>query len=156
MNLQIQVKTFAKLTNLELYAIIKLRNEVFVVEQNCVYQDADGKDLQAFHVMISRDGQLLAYARVLPPGISYPEVSIGRVLSSQAVRATGLGLTLMTETLKFIQSEFGNCSIRISAQTYLDRYYRSFGFEPEGNTYLEDGIEHIEMTRDSTKNEKDG
>ena len=148
MNIHTQVQTFENLTTLELYDIIRLRNEVFVVEQNCVYQDADGKDLYAFHVMIREEGELLAYARILPPGVSYPEVSIGRVLSSQKVCGTGVGRKLMTETLEFINSEFGECPVRISAQVYLDRYYRSFGFVPMGELYLEDGIEHIEMTKD--------
>lgn len=148
MNIHTQVQTFENLTTLELYDIIRLRNEVFVVEQNCVYQDADGKDLYAFHVMIREEGELLAYARILPPGVSYPEVSIGRVLSSQKVRGTGVGRKLMVETLEFINSEFGECPVRISAQVYLDRYYRSFGFVPMGELYLEDGIEHIEMTKD--------
>ncbi|WP_439489528.1 GNAT family N-acetyltransferase [Algoriphagus sp.] len=142
-----QIKNFEQLSTQELYAIIRLRNEIFVIEQNCLYQDADNKDLAAYHVMIKSEDALLAYARVLPPGISYPEVSIGRVACDKNSRGKGLGQKIMEQSLSFIKSGFGSCTIRIGAQTYLNDFYKSLGFENAGNPYLEDGIEHIEMLK---------
>ena len=139
------VKSFAELSNYELYNILKLRNEVFVVEQNCVYQDADNKDLKGDHLMIKGEDGLLAYARILPPGVSYKEVSIGRVVSHPNVRRLGVGRELMKKALEFILEKYGPCQVRISAQTYLRAFYSSFGFEAVGEVYLEDGIEHVEM-----------
>ncbi|MBN3582490.1 GNAT family N-acetyltransferase [Algoriphagus aestuarii] len=141
------VKSFAELSNYELYNILKLRNEVFVVEQNCVYQDADNKDLKGDHLMIKGEDGLLAYARILPPGVSYKEVSIGRVVSHPKARRMGVGKELMKKALEFIQEKYGACRVRISAQTYLKVFYASFGFETVGEVYLEDGIEHVEMVK---------
>ncbi len=142
-----QIKNFEQLSTQELYAIMRLRNEIFVVEQNCLYQDADNKDLAAYHVMIKSDDTLVAYARILPAGISFPEVSIGRVACDKNARGKGLGKKIMKQSLSFIKSEFGSCTIRIGAQTYLNDFYKSFGFENAGRPYLEDGIEHIEMLK---------
>lgn len=140
------LKTFQALTPHELYAIVRLRNEVFVVEQNCVFQDADNKDQEAHHLMIwGDDGTLVAYARLLPPGVSYAEMSIGRVVSSPAQRRTGAGKLLMRTAIDTCRQLFGPTPIRIGAQLYLQQFYASFGFVPEGDIYLEDGIEHIEM-----------
>ncbi|MEB2782048.1 GNAT family N-acetyltransferase [Algoriphagus sp. C2-6-M1] len=140
------IKPFAELSIEELYAILRFRNEVFVVEQNCIYQDADNKDPLAFHVIIKEDDLLVAYARILPAGISFAEVSIGRVASGKSARGTGAGRKLMQDSLSFIAGEFGSCKIRIGAQSYLLSFYRSLGFEVAGANYLEDGIEHVEMT----------
>ncbi|EAZ82488.1 GNAT family N-acetyltransferase [Algoriphagus machipongonensis] len=141
------VKFFNELSVHELYEIIKLRNEVFVVEQDCVYQDADDKDQHSYHLMIKDGDSLLAYARILPPGISYPEVSIGRVVSDPKARRTGAGRKLMAEALDFVSQKFAPCGVRISAQTYLRAFYTSLGFKEEGEVYLEDGIEHVEMVQ---------
>ncbi len=140
-------KAFHELAVEELYAIIKLRLEIFVVEQNCPYQDADDKDLKAFHLMgYSKSGILICYCRVLPQGISYPEVSIGRVVSSSLVRGSGAGKLLMKEALGMIKKQFGDrTSVRISAQSYLTKFYESFGFKTTGKEYLEDNIPHSEM-----------
>jgi ElaA protein len=146
MELTTVIKTFEELSSKELYAIIRLRNDVFVVEQNCVFQDADNKDQVADHVMIKSDDYLVAYSRILPAGASFPEVSIGRVVSDIKARGIGAGRRLMQESLAFIARKYGSCSVRIGAQTYLNEFYKSFGFENAGETYLEDGIEHIEMT----------
>ena len=146
------VKHFDELSNNELYAIIRLRNEVFVVEQNCVFQDADDKDQLAYHVMIFSFDSLVAYARVLPAGVSYNEVSIGRVVSDRKARGTGAGRRLMVDSLSFISEKFGDCDVRISAQTYLLKFYNSLGFQESGEIYFEDGIEHIEMTSTISKN----
>ncbi|RAI91377.1 GNAT family N-acetyltransferase [Algoriphagus yeomjeoni] len=146
MELTTVIKPFEELSNHELYAIIRLRNEVFVVEQNCVFQDADNKDQLADHVMIVADDFLVAYSRVLPAGASFDEPSIGRVVSDMKARGTGAGRRLMKDALSFISEKYGSCTVRIGAQTYLNEFYKSLGFENAGETYLEDGIEHIEMT----------
>ena len=138
-------KSFKDLTNEELYEISRLRQEVFVVEQNCPYQDADGKDLKSFHVEGKINGELIAYSRIVLPGVSYKEVSIGRVVTSPKARRTGAGKMLMKKTMGYIQKEFGNISIRIGAQLYLQKFYEGFGFVREGDEYLEDGIPHIIM-----------
>ena len=143
-----QLKKFEELTVNELYAIMRLRAEVFVVEQNCPYQDADGKDLKAWHLMGSdAEGELVAFSRLLPTGVSYEEVSIGRVVSSPKVRGTGAGKELMTQSLAEIEKLFGNVPVRIGAQLYLKTFYESFGFVLQGEEYLEDGIPHVEMLR---------
>jgi ElaA protein len=140
------IKHFDQLSTQELYAIFQLRLAVFSVEQNCPYQDADGKDQASFHVIATNDkGELVAYARVVNPGISYAEVSIGRVVTAAEVRKTGIGKELMTYTIDFIKQQFGTVPIRISAQCYLTRFYESFGFSIVGEEYEEDHIPHIEM-----------
>ncbi len=148
MNTRWQLKSFEELTNKELYGILKLRAEVFIVEQNCAYQDLDGKDLKSFHLMgYNSNNELIAFSRILPPNISYPEVSIGRVVSSPNVRTTGIGKELMTQTLEEIKNKFGNVPIKISAQCYLKKFYEAFNFIALGEEYLEDDIPHIEMIR---------
>lgn len=138
-------KHFKDLTNEELYGIFRLRLSVFVVEQNCPYQDADGKDLKSFHLWGERNRNMIAYARILPPNISYKEVSIGRVVTSQKARRTGAGKAVMEKSMEFIKKEFGNVPVRIGAQVYLQKFYEGFGFVREGNEYMEDGIPHIIM-----------
>jgi ElaA protein len=141
------LKPFDELTAKELYNILKLRNEVFIVEQNCPYQDLDDKDLYAFHLMGLKDNKLLAYSRLLAPGISYSESSIGRIVSSPASRKTGMGKKLMKESILQIRNLFQTDVIRIGAQLYLKKFYESFGFIQDGETYLEDNIPHIIMLR---------
>ncbi len=141
------IKPFELLTPFELYAILQLRNEVFVVEQNCVFQDADNKDQKSIHLMYWNNNELVAYCRLLPPGLAYTEMSIGRVVSSPKYRKTGAGKVLIKEAIQQIRQTFGNGPIRIGAQCYLIQFYASFGFIEEGEMYLEDGIEHIEMIR---------
>jgi ElaA protein len=138
---------FAELTLAELYASMVLRQEVFVVEQHCPYQDADGRDQAAWHVM-GRDSTdaLVAYARILAPGVAYAgHPSIGRVVTSAAARRTGAGRELMAEALGHTVRLFPGQSIKISAQSYLRRFYESFGFEVVGDEYLEDDIPHLPM-----------
>ena len=140
------LKEFSALTVDELYAILKLRNEVFVVDQNCVFQDADGKDPHAWHLMgYDENNQLAAYTRLLPAGASFDEASIGRVVSADFARNSGIGKKLMTESINKLYSLFGKQPIKIGAQLYLKRFYESFGFQQSSDVYLEDGIEHIEM-----------
>lgn len=148
--MRFELKKFDALTPQELYGIIWLRNEVFVVEQQCVFQDADYKDDKAWHLMgFDADNQLIAYCRLLPRGVSYAETSIGRVVVHPAARRTGAGKKLMQQAIEQCKKKFGTGPIRIGAQLYLKRFYESFGFRTEGTIYLEDGIEHIEMLRDA-------
>lgn len=142
-----KLKHFDELTAKELYTILQLRNEVFIVEQNCPYQDLDNKDLYAFHLMGMKENKLFACARLLAPGISYSESSIGRVVSSPAARKTGMGKKLMEESILQIKNLFQTDIIRIGAQLYLKKFYESFGFIQDGDTYLEDNIPHIIMLR---------
>lgn len=141
-------KAFEELTLKELYDTMVLRQEVFTVEQDCVYLDADGKDPLGHHVLGYRGTDLVAYTRLLPKGISYEHYpSIGRVVTSQSVRRTGIGITLMQKSIHYIQKVFDAKAIKISAQTYLLRFYKGLGFEPVGEEYLEDGIPHVAMIR---------
>jgi ElaA protein len=139
------LKKFTNLSNKELYAIIKLRNEVFVVEQNCVYQDADGKDEHCFHFCGWMDNKLIAYTRIIPAGVSYTEASIGRVVTHPKSRAKGLGKLLMKKSIEQTLITFNCKQIKIGAQQYLLQFYESLGFVQCSTTYLEDGIPHIEM-----------
>lgn len=142
------LKKFEALTPYELYDIMWLRNEVFVVEQNCVYQDADYKDQKGWHYMgRNEEGTLIAYVRLLPPGVSYAEPSIGRVLTNPAARGTGAGRLLMQNAIEECKALFGDVPIKIGAQYYLLKFYSSLGFVQTSDIYLEDNIEHIEMIR---------
>lgn len=146
-----EVKSFEDLTSKELYSILQLRAEVFIVEQNCPYQDMDGKDSFSFHLLgTDADGKLIVYARILPADISFREVSIGRVVSSPAVRRTGAGMELMEMALKVAEDKYGKVPVRIGAQLYLKKFYERFGFKQVSEMYLEDGIEHVEMLRDTS------
>ena len=141
------IKKFEELTPSELYAIMQLRNEVFVVEQNCVYQDADNKDALSFHLMGWSEKNLYAYTRIIPPGIAFTEASIGRVVTSPSIRRTGIGVELMRVSISKTKELFSNFPIRIGAQLYLQKFYTSLGFQKDSDTYLEDNIPHIEMVR---------
>jgi ElaA protein len=145
--IQFRHKAFDALTPFELYEIIHLRNEVFVVEQNCVFQDADHKDQAAVHLMAWKNDQLAGYTRLLAPGIAYKEMSIGRVVTSPKYRRNGTGRILMQESIRQCHERFGEGPIRIGAQLYLKNFYESFGFVQDGEGYLEDGIPHIYMVR---------
>jgi ElaA protein len=147
MNTIFNLKFFDDLSPHELYAILQLRNEVFVVEQNCVFQDADNKDQKCYHLMGTRDEVLVAYTRIVPPGWIYKEVSIGRVVTSPKVRGEKVGRELMKRSLELCYALFGHVDIKIGAQKYLKRFYESFGFKQVSDVYLEDGIEHIYMIR---------
>ena len=141
-------KAFDDLTAKELYKIIQLRNEVFVIEQDCIYQDCDGKDLVCGHLWATVDGEVAAYSRIVPKGFSYEnEPSIGRVISNQKFRRFGFGKQLMKNSIQVIENQFKTSAILISAQAYLKEFYSSFGFEQVSDEYLEDDIPHIEMLR---------
>lgn len=146
MNIEWHCKFFNQLTVYELYKIIQLRNEVFVVEQQCIFQDADDKDFLSYHLFgMNAKEELCAYCRILPPGVAFEEASIGRVAVSPRYRKQGLGVQLMKLAIKHTQQLFPNTSIQIGAQLYLKRFYESLQFIAVGNVYLEDGIEHIHM-----------
>ena len=139
-------KRMDELTKQELYAILKLRSEVFVVEQNCVYLDPDGKDENAYHLCGWLNGELpVAYARLLPPNSAFPEASIGRVITHPGHRKDGYGKILMQKAIDLTLSHFNTNSIRIGAQQYLTKFYNSLGFTQSSEPYIEDGIAHIKM-----------
>ena len=141
-----QIKHYRDLTLNEFHDIIALRLNAFVVEQNCPYLDLDGKDKKAYH-LICRDGKgdIVATARILPPGIAYSNVAVGRVVTSEGIRGHGVGHELMEKAMDFCLLEFGNEPIRISAQKHLENYYGKHKFLTTGKEYLEDGIPHVEM-----------
>lgn len=145
MQIQWIEKRFDALTPYQLYAILQLRNEVFVVEQNCVFQDADDKDQNSYHLMGFGNNKLVAYTRLVPPGYIYTEASIGRVVTSPSVRRSGAGRELMKQSIDRCYHLFGKGPIRIGAQFYLKKFYESFGFQQVSDIYLEDGIAHIYM-----------
>lgn len=149
MNINWYLKHFKQLTTTELYQILQLRSAVFVVEQNCPFQDMDGKDVASYHYMgfDTASQQIVAYTRLVPPGGSFPEASIGRVVTATSARKHGVGRELMSSSINLVEELFGGGNIRIGAQLYLKSFYGSFGFEQSGDIYLEDGIEHIEMLR---------
>lgn len=148
MNIEWKCKAFAELLPIELYKIMQLRNAVFVVEQNCVFQDADDKDDGCLHFMGFINDELAAYTRLSPPGYIYDEMSIGRVVTSPAHRSKGLGKELMQRSITLCRSYFGNGTIKIGAQYYLINFYQSLGFKIIDEIYLEDGIEHVHMLLD--------
>jgi ElaA protein len=142
-----KIKTFSELTTPELYEIIKARINVFVVEQDCPYPDLDDNDQKAIHLWAEKNGEVLAYCRIFDKGIKYPETSIGRVVTTENGRGTGLGKQLIKYALEIIENRLGTSEVRISAQDYLLKFYSDFGFQDTGKKYLEDNIPHTEMFR---------
>lgn len=139
------VKNWTEVTRDELYAFSKLRIDVFVVEQDCPYPEFDDKDQLSLHLWAVHEGEVIAYLRILPQGVSYPEAAIGRVVVSESHRGSGLGRALMLRGIEAIRRFYGEQIIRISAQQYLISFYNDLGFKEEGEGYLEDGIPHIQM-----------
>ena len=142
-----KIKSFDKLTIKELYAILKIRQEVFIVEQTCYYLDADGYDEKAIHIWGEKDEEIVAYCRIFEPKIKYLESSLGRVLTNPSYRNLKLGKVLLKIALNTIEVKFNTPNVRISAQDYLLRFYSEFGFISTGVEYLEDDIPHTEMLR---------
>jgi ElaA protein len=145
--MQIKVKTFQELSLNELYEVLALRSEVFVVEQDCVYQDIDGKDQKALHILGYKEGLLVAYTRCFNKGFYFEEASIGRVLVKEDHRKYGYGHDIFKASIKEVESRFNTKNIRISAQKYLTKFYESHNFKQTGEGYLEDGIPHISMIK---------
>jgi ElaA protein len=143
------LKKFSELTPYEVYQILQLRNEVFVVEQNCVFQDADDKDQESYHLQGCWEGKLVAYTRIVPPGVIYEEASIGRVITSPSIRKKSAGKQLMEKSIEALYSVCGIGPIKIGAQLYLRNFYQSFGFVQISDAYLEDGIPHIYMLKEA-------
>lgn len=144
--IQFFTKSFNELSNIELYQLLQLRAEVFVVEQNCPYLDLDDKDQKSLHVLGYYNNKLVACSRLVPAGISYEkEASIGRVVTHASVRKFGFGKALIEFSINETKSYFNTNEIVISAQSYLTRFYSNLGFIAEGETYLEDNIPHIKM-----------
>jgi len=141
----IEILPFSKLTSTQVYDLLQLRSEVFVVEQDCVYQDIDGYDDKAYHVLFYEDKTVVAYSRILPPGAYFEELSIGRVIVKATHRKLNLGNDLMDRSILFCNANYPKAIIKISAQQYLIKFYESHGFQIDGEGYLEDGIPHIGM-----------
>lgn len=145
-----KIKSFKELNTDELYELLKLRVKVFVVEQNCPYPEIDGKDRhpETLHVIgKNKDGKIVAYSRILPPGLSFKQVSIGRVVVGKNSRGQGISDAMLKKTLDQINLIWPDEDIQIGAQIYLKDFYQSHGFEPASKSYLEDGIPHIDMVR---------
>ena len=138
-------KHFNNLTNTELYDMLRLRSDVFVVEQTCIFLDLDDKDQQCYHVLFYDDQTIVASSRLVPQGVSYPEMSIGRIVTSMAVRGTGVGKLLVDYSIEECRRLFGEGPIKIGAQLYAKKFYESFGFVQSSDVYDEDGIDHIKM-----------
>jgi ElaA protein len=145
--LEIIVKSFEALTKKELYNLLQLRSEVFVVEQDCVYQDIDGKDQKALHVLGFKDDKLIAYTRIFKPGDYFTEASIGRVVVTKNERQFKYGYDIMKASINAIKTHYNEDLIKISAQCYLKQFYTNLGFKAVGEEYLEDDIPHIAMIK---------
>ncbi|MCE4047428.1 GNAT family N-acetyltransferase [Bacillus sp. Au-Bac7] len=139
------LKAFNELNTVEMYTILQERTAVFVVEQNCPYLEVDGKDIESYHLFAQLDGEIAAYARILPAGVSYKEASIGRVHVKKAYRGQGLAHDLLKKAIMFIQDDLNETAIKIQAQSHLEKFYASFGFKSISSSYLEDNIPHIDM-----------
>ena len=146
-NIVWKIKTFEEFTVPELYAVLKARIDVFVIEQNCPYPDLDDYDQKAVHIWAEENGKILANCRVFDKGIKYDEASLGRVLTTDAARGKNIGRQLMKYAVETIENRFHTSEIRISAQDYLLKFYSEFGFVDTGKKYLEDDIPHTEMLR---------
>jgi len=143
--MEIKIKRFEALSSQEVYQLLQLRSEVFVVEQNCVYQDIDGKDMKAWHVLGKDKGIIIAYLRLFEPGDYFDTTSIGRVVVSKGSRKRGYAKQLMEVAMEYAHQQLNQKTITLSAQTYLTQFYEELGFNSVGDGYLEDGIPHIKM-----------
>ncbi len=150
--MEIKIKTFNEFSLDELYQVLQLRSEVFVVEQNCVYQDIDGKDQNALHVLGFKNNDIIAYTRCFDKGKYFEEASIGRVTVKENERKFSYGHDILKASIDVIKSSFKTTRIKISAQVYLTKFYESHGFQQIGEGYLEDGIPHIAMILTRPKN----
>lgn len=139
------IRKFKELKLEEIYKILELRNEIFIVEQECAYQDCDGKDKNSYHLFTEQDGKIIAYLRILEKGVSYDEISIGRVLVNKSYRGKGISRNLMLKAIDFIEENLKEKEIKIQAQSYLLNFYKSLGFKEVSNEYMEDNIPHIDM-----------
>ena len=141
------IKKFEDLTVDELYKILKLRVDVFVVEQECPYHEIDGLDPMAYHAYIEENGEISAYLRILPQNTKFKEASVGRVITAKHKRRSGIGSIILNAGIKTAEEKFGAEILRIEAQTYARKFYENVGFVQDSDEFLEDGIPHIEMIR---------
>lgn len=141
----VSVKSFNELTTKDLYAVLQLRSEIFVVEQNCVYQDIDGKDFNALHVLGFKNDEIVAYTRIFKPGDYFDNASIGRVVVKKSERQHKYGYVIMEASIAAVNEQLQQTTIKISAQKYLLKFYNNLGFKEDGEEYLEDGIPHMAM-----------
>ena len=146
--MQVLVKNFGELSTTELYQILRLRSEVFVVEQDCVYQDVDNKDQKALHIVGFKNGEVVAYTRIFKPGDYFEHASIGRVVVAMDQRKYGFGKDIMKASISVVEERFPETPIEISAQSYLIKFYSGLGFVPFSEEYLEDGIPHTRMLKE--------
>ena len=137
---------FDSISKEELYDVLSLRQKVFIIEQDCFYEDLDYSDQEANHLLLYKDNKLIGYSRVFPPGIKYDAASIGRIVTDLGFRGKGYGKDITQESIQFIKNNFPGSNISISAQYRLVNFYEDFGFKKEGSVYLEDDIDHIKMT----------
>lgn len=140
-----KLKKFTELTTEEMYKILQLRSKVFVVEQNCPYLDIDDKDEKSYHLFCKEEGKIVAYLRILEKGLSFDEISIGRVCVAKSFRGKGISREMMEYAIKFIEQQLGGKAIKIQAQAYLLGFYGSLGFKAISEEYLEDDIPHVDM-----------
>lgn len=147
MELSWKQKTFSELTTEELYRILQLRINVFINEQQCFYPELDDKDYHCNHLWAEIDDEIIVYARLVPAGLSYPEPAIGRIVTNPAFRGLEYGKLLLNKSITCIYEKYGNTAIQIGAQTYLKKFYESFGFEQVSDEYLDYGILHIDMIK---------
>ena len=145
--LEIKTKSFIDLNTKELYDVLQLRSEVFVVEQDCVYQDIDGKDEKALHILGKKEGKIVAYTRCFAPNIYFEEAAIGRVVVKETERKFGYGHQILKASVEEIQQRYQTTTIKLSAQQYLTHFYETHNFKQIGEGYLEDGIPHIAMLK---------
>ena len=143
--MKFEFKQFEELSLNELYEILKLRSEIFVVEQNCVYNDTDGLDKEAIHQILYKNDKIVAYSRLLKPGTRFSDFSIGRFVVKESERGTGIGIKMMEEAKDFILNEWHATKIKISAQKYLQKFYEGLDFKVVTEDYLEDDIPHVGM-----------
>ncbi|WP_277673571.1 GNAT family N-acetyltransferase [Piscibacillus halophilus] len=144
-------KSFYELTHDELYDLLKLRVDVFVVEQNCPYPEIDGYDKVSKHLFAEKEGQILAYCRIIPPKVKFDEASIGRVITHESTRRTGIGTELINRALEHIASAYHHPNVKIEAQSHLQSFYGQCGFRTISDEFLEDGIPHVEMLFEEKK-----
>ena len=140
-----KLKKFDDLTSDELYGILKLRSEVFVVEQDCVYQDLDDKDQVSYHLFLKDNDEIAAVLRIIPENVSYEEMAIGRLIVKKEYRKRGISKVMMKKAIDFIVNDLGKNKIRLSGQAYLTDFYINLGFKKVSDEYLEDGIKHYEF-----------
>lgn len=147
-----KIKKFNELSVEELYKILGLRNEIFIIEQECIYLDCDNKDFKSYHLFLEENDEVIAYLRILEKGVSFDEVSIGRVSVKKSYRGKGISRELMLKGIHFIENDLNEDTIKIQAQAYLLKFYISLGFKKVSEGYLEDGIPHINMIYKKIKN----